>query len=532
MLKVLLKKQLTESFRSYFYDAKRNKAKSKGSIVFSFVLFAVLIVGVLGGTFAFMSFGICLPFVESGVSWMYFTIMTLIAVFMGAFGSVFNTYSALYLSKDNDLLLSMPIPLKYIIASKLLSVYLLGAMYSAVVIVPAILIYFVFAGISVARLVCCILLFLMITLVVLVLSCLLGFCVAKVSQKIKNKSFVTVAFSLVLIAGYYYLYFKAQDLLAGLVANAAIYGDKIKGAAYGLYLLGQIGTGDLLATLIYAAATALVVFLTWLILKGTFLSIATSSGNTDSVKYKAKTVKQKSAFSAILKKEFLRFTGSANYMLNAGLGTLLIPVLGIILLVKGSYFADVLSSVFTAVTDCIPVLLLGAIILASTMNDMAAPSVSLEGKNIWILQSLPIDAKSVIKAKKALQIILTAIPVLFTVICGSAVIDTSVWMKILICVTAVLFTFFSTNLALYCGLKMPNLTWTNEVIPIKQSGAVLVSIFGGWGIAIAFVGIYMLIGYEIGALLYVSLFAVLLLIATVLLSVWNNTKGAKIFAEL
>ena len=40
---------------------------------------------------------------------------------MGAFGSVFNTYSSLYLAKDNDLLLSLPIPLRVIISSRLLS---------------------------------------------------------------------------------------------------------------------------------------------------------------------------------------------------------------------------------------------------------------------------------------------------------------------------------------------------------------------------------------------------------------------------
>ena len=56
--------------------------------------------------------------------------MGLLAVLLGAFGSVFNTYSSLYLSKDNDLLLSMPIPVRSIMASRLLGVYLMGLMYS------------------------------------------------------------------------------------------------------------------------------------------------------------------------------------------------------------------------------------------------------------------------------------------------------------------------------------------------------------------------------------------------------------------
>ena len=55
---------------------------------------------------------------------------------LGAFGSVFNTYSGLYLAKDNDLLLSLPIPVRALMASRLLGVYLMGLMYSAVVILP------------------------------------------------------------------------------------------------------------------------------------------------------------------------------------------------------------------------------------------------------------------------------------------------------------------------------------------------------------------------------------------------------------
>ena len=39
MLKVLLKKQLSEIFRSYFYDQKKNKARSKGTVIAYMVLF-------------------------------------------------------------------------------------------------------------------------------------------------------------------------------------------------------------------------------------------------------------------------------------------------------------------------------------------------------------------------------------------------------------------------------------------------------------------------------------------------------------
>ena len=137
MLSALLKKQLQEIFRSYFYNAKQGKARSCASTVGYFAFFAVLMVGVLGGMFTYLAHSLCAPFAAAGMEWLYFTIMAMVAIVLGAFGSVFNTYSSLYLAKDNDLLLSMPIPVRTILLSRLLSVYLMGLLYSGVVLLPA-----------------------------------------------------------------------------------------------------------------------------------------------------------------------------------------------------------------------------------------------------------------------------------------------------------------------------------------------------------------------------------------------------------
>ena len=44
VLKLLIKKQMTEVFRSYFFDAKKNRMRSKGSIAAMFVFFILLMV--------------------------------------------------------------------------------------------------------------------------------------------------------------------------------------------------------------------------------------------------------------------------------------------------------------------------------------------------------------------------------------------------------------------------------------------------------------------------------------------------------
>ena len=107
MVGILVKKQMAEIFRGYFYDAKKNKKRSKISTILFILMYVVIMVGVVGGMFTFLAVQLCNPFAQIHMSWLYFLIMGMIAVALGAFGSVFNTFSGLYLSKDNDLLLSM-----------------------------------------------------------------------------------------------------------------------------------------------------------------------------------------------------------------------------------------------------------------------------------------------------------------------------------------------------------------------------------------------------------------------------------------
>ena len=202
MLKLLLKKQLVEIFRNYFYDPKKNRARSKVGTAAYFILFIGIMVGFLGGLFAYLSLSICGALSAAGLDWLFFALVGLLAVLLGVFGSVFNTYSCLYLSKDNDLMLSLPIPVNVIMASRLLTVYLMGLMYSLVVILPAVIVYWVTVSASVGVVFGGVLLMLLISVFVLTLSCALGWVVAKISLKLKHKGFITVVISLAFIGGY------------------------------------------------------------------------------------------------------------------------------------------------------------------------------------------------------------------------------------------------------------------------------------------------------------------------------------------
>ena len=530
MLKTLVKKQLMEIFRSYFYNAKTNKKRSTAGIIAYILLFAALMIG-LGGMFTGLSVSLCVPLTQAGMGWLYFALMSLLAIFLGAFGSVFNTYSGLYFAKDNDLLLSLPIPVRTLMASRLLTVYLMGLMYSAVVILPAVIVYWVTVSTAPMALLGGVLLTALISIFVLTLSCALGWVVAKVSRKLKHKSFITVIVSLAGLAIYYFFVFKAQTAMEALIANAALYGEKVKGAAHPLYLVGCVGTGDGRAMLLVSLIVAALFALMWALLAHSFLKLSTATGASGRAVYRERALKRQSADAALFKKELARFTASPNYMLNCGLGILLLPVAGVALLIKGGELLPLLQMAFGDRGGCVEVLLCTGVCTVAAMNDMATPSVSLEGKNLWLAQSLPLTPWQVLRAKLKVQLALTAIPALVPLVCMAFVLPLTPALP-LIFVTALSYIAFSACLGLTLGVMRANLTWTNELAPIKQSLAVTIAMFGGWAYALLLAGLYLLLGWRIGAAVYLALFSAATIAAALALLKWLKTKGAQRLAAL
>lgn len=532
MLKILLKKQLAEIFRSYFYDAKKNKARPKAAVIGYMVFFVVLMVGVLGGLFTFLSYSLCKPLVSADMEWLYFAIMGLLAVFLGVFGSVFNTYAGLYLAKDNDLLLSMPIPVSAIMGSRILGVYIMGLMYSGIVIIPAAVVYMLQAASTAVGYVGPILFVVLISVFVLTLSCALGWVVAKISRKLKNKSFITVIISLLFIGAYYFFYFRAQTILNDIIQNAAVYGNKIKGSAYPVYLFGNAGTGDPLSMVILTAVVAALFALMWVMISRSFIKIATATGNGEKKVYRAKRSERKSVDSALLSKEFARYTSSPNYMLNCGLGTLLLIVFGVFLLIKGGEYSKLLGQIFIGHPGTVPILFTAIVCLVASMNDITAPSVSLEGKTIWLAQSLPVTPWQVIRAKLFVQLSVTAIPALFCIACALIVGGFTVAEAVMSIVISLLFVLFAALGGMTAGLKMPNVHWTSEITPIKQSGSVLLTLFGGFVYAAAFGGLYFAVYLRISGIAYMAVAAAVTAVLSLLLYLWIKKRGTRIFAAL
>ena len=332
---------------------------------------------------------------------------------------------------------------------------------------------------------------------------------------------------------YYFFSFKANSLLTELLQNIVLYGDKVHSSAYPVYLFGQAGAGDPLSMLLLTAAIAVLFGLTWLLLSRSFLSIATASGHVGRKVYRAKAVRCRSISSALLDRELRRFTSSANYMLNCGFGTLFLVLASGFLLWQGRELLELVSQSFPERSGAMPVLLAFVLCLLSAMNDTTAPSVSLEGKQLWLVQSLPVSPWQVLRAKLRLQLLITIPPMLLCLVCLLAVYPGSPLELLFIAVTALSYALLMALLGLFLSLKMPNLSWTNEVVPIKQSACVALSLFGGWAVAMIPGALYLLTGIgSLDPLLYLSVVTALLLILSAMLYLWVKKPGSCIFAAL
>ncbi len=479
MLKILIRKQLYELNSSFFYDRKKGTARSKASSILLILLYALLMIVVIGGMFTYLSYTLCRPLVGLELDWLYFDLMTLTALLLGVFGGVFNTYSSLYRAKDNDLMLSLPIPARYILASRLTGVYLMGLMFVAVVMLPADIVYFIVARPAASGVIGSLLLTVLVSIFVFTLSCILGWVVARVSVHLKNRSLVVVLLSLAFFGLYYFFFFNLSEYLQELIINAAVIGERIRDSAYALYIVGDCGQGGWLSMLYLTLAVGALFIAACFVLSRSFIRIATASEKTSKRVYRSRTAKMRSIRSALLFKESARLLASPTYMLNCALGTPLLLIAGTLLLIQRQsilYFTSMLP-----LPDGLCAVLLGfAVCLLCAMNDLTAPSVSLEGRSLWIAQSLPVRPQELLRAKLALHMLLTAVPALYCSVCVCIVFRPEALTAAACLALPAVFTLFTAALGLIVGLEKPNLNWQSETSVVKQSVSILVVMLVGY----------------------------------------------------
>ena len=538
MFKALLKKQFKELGMTYTSGGRGGSGSGAGRIkggkwvilVYPLCLFSLgMAIYMAAENFASILFPIDLH-------WLYFAYLGMMSVALGVFGSVFGVVAGVYKAKDNELLLSMPIPPSMIVMARMVTLWIISLVCVLTGLIPALIIYLRYYSAGAVQVLSWIVAALTLSFTAFALSCIVGWVVAIISKKLQNRSLITVLLALLLIAAYYVFYFNLNQLLARLMANAELISDKIKRILYPLYVYGRGCSGEIASALIALALSMLLMGVIYWIISAGFVKVATSNKGMKKKAFSGKAGAKTSASATLLRKEFKRYLSSANYMLNCSLGTFLMPIAAAALVIKADVIREFISSIGVPMEFIARFLILGlgyAIMFMTTMNDTTAPSISLEGKNYWILRSLPIDLKQVAKAKLQLHFLLTGIPMAIVIAAAAYVFRLSVLNILLLALLPVSYTMFTAYTGLAANIKFPRMDWVNETIAVKQGASVMITLLGGIFLVMGLGALYFFVLLDkveptVFLLCQSGLFTALALI----LRHWIMTKGIRVMESL
>ena len=535
MFKALLRKQMMEVGRIYFRKRKRGSSGTEGSRSPGLViLFIFVYIIMLAGVYAISAL-VGTELIRNGLAWVYFMIMTVLAFVVGIFGSVMTTYTELFRAKDNEFLLAMPIPPSKILISRMLSSYIVGVIYESMVLLSAIVYYYVAGRPSALSVVLCAAGFFVLGFLILVFSCFFGWVVALVSSRLNNQKVLSAIMIAIVTALFIYLRFEANRLFEYLATHGEEIADAVSGWGYPIYALGLGMSGDLTAFVIFTAVCGILFALTCFIMSRSFNKIVTARNSSVRAEFSEQQIRTRSISSSLRKKEFRHFTSSVAYMVNCALGALFLVAAAAILLIKVQDVRSSLESIISevpSVSAFFPVIGTFAVCALASLCDIAAPAISLEGKNIWILQTMPVDPYEIFKAKIFLHISIALIP---SLLCTASVIIvfkagffSSVCMILCVCAFVVL----SSGAMLALDLKRPMLDWTNETQPIKQSLNILISWLGGLFVSIVLGVIYIPIGFFVDPAVYLFFCFALFSLFIFMIRKWLRNKGRQLFAAL
>lgn len=503
-----------------------SKGKKIGySILFGFIIiyFAFLVGGMthfMYGSLKEANLDLLIP----GIFMVGASFMILTTCFFSAHGYLFG-------AKDLDMLFSFPISHRDIFISKFLMLYFYDLMFSMIIFGVSGVVYCVessagLMGWLVIIIGTFILPFLPLTVGVLI-SYLVGLALRRVKQRKAITTIMAVAVSVAII-----IFFNMTSLQQYIVEHSADIFKAIKSYYPPAGLLVKAIDGDILSFLLFAVINILPMVILLPLLSTRFASIvaayASSSAKAD---YKFRSQKQAKKIDTCFRKEFKKIFSSPVYILNCGVGIIMLLVFSI------SLFQGAGSNGFSftfAGAEYAPLVAMFAIMVCCTMVSTTCCTFSLEAKTFWIYKTAPVDEKTVFEAK-ALANEMLYIP--FIVIFGiiyAFLLKMDMIDLILVMLVPIVGVICSSYFGLIVNLAFPKMNWKNETQVIKQSASVMLSMFVsiGFNTLIIILSVVALSNLSISITEVMLCLLVIYLLIMVLLEYCLRTWGVKKYRKL
>jgi ABC-2 type transport system permease protein len=426
------------------------------------------------------------------LAWFYFALAGLTAFVFSFLGSVFMAQGSLFAAKDNELLLSLPIKPMTILASRTAMLYITAAMMQAFVLLPALTVWWIFGDATARGVALFVLAGTLLPLPVLALSILLGWLLSLLSARLRRKNLVIIlislAFSAIWIAGY----IKLMNSMGDLLARGQEIAQAVQATVPPAYHYGQAAQGSFTGLLVFALYCLVPFALVMGLVAINYPRLLTTQHGAPRVAYKGGGMKAGSRMKALTVRDMQRFFTSPIYLMNTGIGLIFMLALPVLLLADPGSLTALTARLGLSDTW------LGAM-AAAVLTGLAAsvfisaPSISLEGRALWIIQSLPVKPIEALLAKALAHVLISLGPIVVSGIAMGMILKLDAWMWIMCLVLPLSAAVFSAFLGLVINLRFPKMDWRTETEPVKQSMSTFLTMTLGFLSAMALGMLYVFV---------------------------------------
>ena len=504
-----------------------SKTSGKGGVWAKALILAALSIGVvsIGATLYLLFSTLAETMHGTPLAWFYFALVGLMSFGVSFFFTAFAAKSELFEAKDTELLLAFPIKPRTILLSRLSILLLSEYLFSFLIMIPAGIAWGLLDGLGFLPLY--ILGSVFLPLLTAGLASIVGWLLALLTANVRRKNLLTVIFSLAFMGIYMYVYSNINNYVNQIINTYRELSESMVGWGFMFHWYGLgIAEGDIVRFFAVAViSVAVFVAAIWAISHG-FLRISAdkSSRGKKRVRFEGRSVEK-----ALYMRELKRLLSSPVYMLNCGIGVLMIVIVAVFLLIKADMLRSLLAMIPFSRTMA-ELLCTMLMCLLPPMCCFTSASVSLEGKQLWIIRSAPVDAQKILNTKIFFHLSLTTPSVLIlSIACGIALSPgASGWAMFLL--LPQLMNVLCAQFGLMMNLRFPKFNWTNENEPVKQSLSVFLAMMLPVLLPLAVLAI-MLLATPDAKLLSLTAIVLLTLLNT-LCAMWLGSKGAVRFDTL
>lgn len=464
---------------------RRGKKKQSAGTAVLFAVLYLYVIAVVAGMMCFMFYQLAETYHLIGLDWLYFAMAGLMGLGFAVIGSVFATQNQLYDAKDNEMLLAMPVMPRAILLSRILPLLALNLLFASMVILPAIIMYAINVAFSPVGILLQMLALLGVCVLAQAFACLMGWLLHLLLGRM-NKSAASMLFMVVFLGVYFYVYSQAGKILQAIASNGETLAKTLQTWVWPLYAMGRGSVGSGLHLLAFCAISAAFFGIVYFILSRTFFDTVTAKHSTRSKRsLNVSQSRVATPVQAVVGKEWRKFLGSPVYLTNMGMGVILtaaLPVAGLIMRKTILEYLELLDFL----QPWIPVVIWAMLSFTGSTTCISTPSVSLEGKNIWILRSMPISSRDILLGKLRFHCVMTVPVMMLAALILTVTFGCGIVQILLVTLAAGLFALFDGLLGLWAGLQWARLDYISEAYPCKQSMSVVVAMFGAMGVPMVF----------------------------------------------